>query len=382
MGPLLLIGAALGGAAMYFFDPAKGRRRRALVHDQAVKATTDARHFVDRGRRDLVNRGAAATGRLRSAFRWRRTTDSVLVERVRSRMGHHVTHPGAIDVTVAEGQVTLAGAILAAEHDNLIEQVSRVPGVRDIFDRLDVHETAEGIPSLQGGRELHSERRAAVQERWSPGTRLLSGAAGTTLTLYALTRRHRFAGLLALATGAALLARTTTNMPLRRLAGRDGYRAIDVQKTVQVEVPVSKAFAFLANYENFPRFMRNVLSVEIYPDGRSHWKVAGPAGTHVEWDAITTRTEPDRVIEWSTVAGGTVEHAGAIRFQPSNGGTRIDIDMSYNPPAGALGHAVAMLFGADPDSELDEDLRRLKQVLESGGQDPRSTGADNPAVSA
>jgi len=382
MAPLIVIGAALGGAAMYFFDPDKGRRRRALVRDQAVKASTDARDFVNKGKRDLVHRGAVVRGRVRSLFKRRSATDEVLVERVRSAMGRHVAHPGAVDVTAASGHVTLTGSILSHEHDELIEGVNAVAGVRDVIDRLNVYEKAQGISELQGGRERSGARSEALQENWAPGTRLVTGAAGTTLTLYALARHKRFAGFVALATGVALLARAVSNIPLRRLAGGEGYGAIDVRKTIHVEAPVSTVFEFLSNYDNFPSFMRNVLSVDVFPDGRSHWKVAGPAGAIVEWDAITTRIEPENLIEWSTIAGSPVEHAGTIRIAPFGDGAHVHVQMSYSPPAGALGHMVAKLFRADPKSELDQDLMRLKSVLETG-KSPRDAAAarhSEPAV--
>jgi uncharacterized membrane protein len=366
MAPLIFIGAALGGAAMYFFDPDKGRRRRALVRDQAVKASTDARDFVNKGKRDLVHRGAVVKGRVRSIFKRRSATDEVLVERVRSAMGRFVAHPGAVDVTAADGRITLSGSILSHEQDELIEGVSAVAGVREVIDRLNVYEKAQGISELQGGgREPSGTRSETLQENWAPGTRLMTGAAGTTLTLYALARHNRFAGFVAFATGVALLARTVSNKPLRRLASGEGG-AIDVRKTIHIEAPVSKVFEFLSNYDNFPSFMRNILSVDTFPDGRSHWKVAGPAGAIVEWDAITTRIEPENLIEWSTIAGSPVEHAGTIRIAPFGGGAHVHVQMSYNPPAGAFGHMVAKLFRADPKSELDQDLMRLKSTLETG----------------
>ena len=135
-----------------------------------------------------------------------------------------------------------------------------------------------------------------------------------------------------------------------------------------------RPFTYLANYDNFPRFMRNVLSVDTYPDGRSHWKVAGPGGMPVEWDAITTRLDFNERIEWSTVQGSTVEHFGEIRLEPASNGTRVHVRMTYNPPAGVVGHAVAKLFGADPKSELDQDLMRLKSTLETG-KPPRDAAA-------
>jgi hypothetical protein len=216
MAPLLLIGAAaFGGAAMYYFDPDKGRRRRALVRDQAVKARSDVRHFVDDGTRDLKSRGVAATGRVKSIITRRKGTDEVLAERVRSKMGRHVLHPGAIEVSASNGTITLTGSILAYEHDDLLEALAKVPGVVDIADQIGVYETAEGISELQGSRDS----RGAPRDEWAPGTRLVGSAAGTTLTLYALARSNRFSGFVALVTGIALLARAVSNKPLLRLTG-------------------------------------------------------------------------------------------------------------------------------------------------------------------
>jgi uncharacterized membrane protein len=81
---------------------------------------------------------------------------------------------------------------------------------------------------------------------------------------------------------------------------------------------------------------------------------------------MTTRLEPNRLLAWRTVSNAAVRHTGSIRFEPHNGGTRLDIQLSYKPPGGALGHGVARLFGADPKTELDEDLLRLKSFIESG----------------
>ena len=362
MAPLLLFGAALGGAAMYLLDPDRGRRRRALLRDQAAKATSNVRDVLDAGGRDLANRGSAATGRLRSLFKRRTVTDDVLMERVRSKLGRYVGHPGAIEVAASDGRVTLSGSVLKHEHDELLQAVRGVAGVNDVVDQLVAHDTAEGISELQGGRERGGELPELLQDNWAPGTRIVAGAAGTTMALYAL--RGGLVGLVLGTAGALILLRSTTNKPFRRLAGMGGHRAIDIQKTIHIDAPVEQVFDFLANYENFPSFMRNVRSVEVRDNGQSHWTVAGPAGTTVQWDSVTTRLQPNEHIAWRTTPGSAVQHAGMMYFAPFSGGTRVHIEMSYNPPAGALGHVVAKLFGADPKSELDEDLMRLKTALE------------------
>lgn len=141
-------------------------------------------------------------------------------------------------------------------------------------------------------------------------------------------------------------------------------RAIDMQKTITIDAPVEQVFEFLAKYENFPRFMHNVRSVEQRADGQSHWTVAGPAGTTVEWDSITTALDLNELIAWRTTPESAVQHEGWIRLEPFEGTTRVHLRMSYSPPGGAAGHVIAKLFGADPKSELDQDLMRLKSVLE------------------
>ena len=375
MTPLLFIGAAIGGAAMYFLDPDRGRRRRALVRDQAVRAQSNVRDFVDAGTRDLRNRGTVLLGRTRSLVTRRKPTDSVLAERVRSAMGRYVALPGAIEVTAVDGEVALKGSLLAHEHADLLDAVQSVSGVKHVRDDLSIYETAQGISELQGEPRRRSQGSEFMDENWAPGPRLLASAGAVTLAVYGL-RWHGLMRLAAIVGGTALLARSAANKPLRTLAGRSsGPDGIDIQKTIHVNAPVEDVYEFLANYENFPQFMRNIRSVQVYADGRSHWIVAGPLGSNIEWDAITTRTERNSLIEWSTIVGSPVEHAGTIRLQSMReGGTRMHIRMSYNPPAGALGHVVAKLFGADPKSEMDEDLLRLKMTLESG-KAPREDSA-------
>jgi uncharacterized membrane protein len=146
-----------------------------------------------------------------------------------------------------------------------------------------------------------------------------------------------------------------------------GRRAIDLVKTINVAAPVETVYAYWSDYTRFPEFMANVRDVRARGEGRTHWVVAGPAGVPVEWDAVETQRVPNEVLAWKTEPGSVVDHAGAVRFQPSrDGGTRVHVRMSYNPPAGALGHGVAALFGADPRSQMDADLARMKTAIETG----------------
>ena len=376
MTPLLLLGAAVGGAAMYFFDPEQGRRRRTRLQEQGTRVQRRATRVVEQGRRDLANRTTSLRKRALSVFTRRDASDRVLAERVRAKMGRYVAHPGAIEISATRGCVILTGSVLAHEHHDLIAAVAEVPGVQDIYDRLTVFERAEGISELQGGRPRRGERTELMQDNWSPAARLVAGTAGTVLVVNVL--RGGIGGLLLGAAGALLLTRAAANKPLRRVTGfsRDG--AVDIQKTIRIDAPIGKVYLYLASYENYPRFMRNVRSVTANADGKSHWVVAGPGGTPVEWDSETTQLEMNRLIAWRTTPESAIQHAGSIRLDEAGEGTRVHVRMTYTPPAGVVGHAIAKLLHVDPKTQLDEDMLRLKTLLETG-KVPQDAAANETA---
>ena len=96
--------------------------------------------------------------------------------------------------------------------------------------------------------------------------------------------------------------------------------------------------------------------------------VAGPAGSTVEWDADITEDRPNELIAWRSVEGADVQHSGVVRFEAATGnrGTMVIVEMQYAPPGGTLGSAVAAWFGEDPPQSIKMDLRRFKQVMETG----------------
>jgi uncharacterized membrane protein len=238
--------------------------------------------------------------------------------------------------------------------------------VRAIENRLEIHRSAD-VPSLQGnGRQPHP-RSELMQENWTPSLRVLVGSLGLAF-LADGRRRSGMTGGLESAFGGALAARAASNLPTRRLVGVNaGRRAVRLQKTIHIDAPVEDVWALWSHFENFPRFMAHLEDVRVTGDRRSHWVARGPAGTNVEWDAEITKWEPNEVIGWKSVEGSAVGNAGLVRFRPTaDNGTHIDVRLSYNPPGGALGHVVASIFGTDPKRALDDDLVRLKSLLELG----------------
>lgn len=292
----------------------------------------------------------------------------MLVARVRSKVGRAVTHPSSIEVTATQGRVTLHGPILAREVERLMEMVQSVRGVQAVDNQLDMHQQADNIPGLQGeSRPRRGDVPELLQVNWTPALRVLVGTAGGALAVSGLTQRGPL-GMAAGLVGAGLLARAATNLELKRLLGTgDGHRAVDIYKTINIQAPLEEVYSFWANYENFPRFMTHIKEVRHLGEGRSHWVAEGPSGTAVTWDAEITVYDPNRRLAWRSTPGSMIENAGLIHFDANpDGSTRVHLRWSYNPPAGAVGHAVAWLLGKDLKTELDEDLVRLKSLLEYG----------------
>jgi uncharacterized membrane protein len=359
-------GAGLGAGVMYLLDPDKGRRRRALTRDKVLHFANKAGEAIGTTSTDLSHRTAGTLARVRGRFGGKDVPDHVLTERVRARIGRAVSHPRSIEVSSEFGWVTLQGPVLLNELDELLRAVWSVPGVREVENRLEVHREPGDVPGLQGGSTRPGRRSELRQRNWSPSARFLTGAAAGALGVAGL-RRGGVVGWTLAALGGAGVARALANRPVRQMAGLGGRRAVDFHKTINVQAPIEEVFDFWTNFENFPRFMSHVRQVRKTGDGRSHWVAAGPGGTEVEWDAVVTECDPNRVVAWRSEPGSTVGNAGIVRFDPNpDGGTRIDIRMSYNPPAGGLGHVVAALFGADPKRAMDEDLVRFKSLLEDG----------------
>ncbi|MEX1186645.1 MAG: SRPBCC family protein [Gemmatimonadaceae bacterium] len=376
-------GLGAGLAVMYLVDPARGRRRRHLIRDQAVHAAHRVSDGIGTTSRDLKHRASGLVAEAGSLVKGDRASDAVIEARARSSMGRCCSHPRAVTVEVEDGRVFLTGQILEAELDDVLSAIEGTRGVESVAHDLEVFEAPGNVPSLQGGKSREGARFELLQKNWTPAARLLSALAGGALTVYGARRKDPVGAALTVA-GAGLLARAATNLESKRLTGVGAKRrAVDVQRTINVAVPIERAFQFWSNYENFPAFMAHVREVQALGDGRSKWVIEGPAGVSVEWVAEETQRVPNEVIAWRTQEGSAIGHAGIVRFAPTgDGGTRIDLKMSYNPLAGALGHAVLSLLGSNPRQRMIDDLARMKTALETGipARDAAAPLADMPPL--
>ncbi len=364
VGGVFLGGVGVGAGLMYLLDPDRGARRRSLLRDRAEHVITEERAVMEKGVRDLRGRARGLVARARAALRRSQPVDDeVLLERVRSQLGRCASHPRAIEVEVSEGHVCLSGPIFTSELNAILRCVRRISGVRGVESQLDLHDSGEHVVALQGVPRPRA-RPALLRETWPPYLRLLGASAGL-IAVGAGLERGGPRGIGLAAGGGALLLRSLVGTPIARLLGlRAGH--ISVSKTITVVAPLEEVYAFFSRLENLPRFMEHVREVQVH-DHRSHWVVEGPAGVQMSWDAEITQQIPPRRIAWRTLPGSTVGHTGTINFESiSESVTRLTVRMTYDPPGGAIGHAVAELFGRDPKRSMDEDLLRLKSLLEEG----------------
>jgi uncharacterized membrane protein len=205
--------------------------------------------------------------------------------------------------------------------------------------------------------------------------RAASVAAGAFLVAASSRARRPIAGVL----GAGLVARGLSgycplNAALGRARTRDdtraalgGSRGVLVTEAITVAVPRDEVYRFWRTLSNLPRFMSHLERVDVLGDNRSHWVAKAPVGMHVAWDAeIINEVEPE-VIGWRSLPGADVASAGSVNFRNApQSGTEIVVRLQYDPPAGRLGSWIAATFGEEPSQQIREDLRRLKQFLETG----------------
>jgi uncharacterized membrane protein len=141
-----------------------------------------------------------------------------------------------------------------------------------------------------------------------------------------------------------------------------------VQKSITVNRSPEELYRFWHDFDNLPRFMTHLDSVEVTGERRSHWKVKALAGMTVEWEAEIIADKPNELIAWRSLEGAAVDHAGSVRFvrAPGDRGTEIRVEMQYIPPGNVMGAKLARLLGQDPSQQVQEDLRRFKQLMEAG----------------
>ena len=146
-----------------------------------------------------------------------------------------------------------------------------------------------------------------------------------------------------------------------------GAEAKAVARSVTINRPAAEVYAHFRDFSNLPTFMENIVRIDVRDDARSHWVVKAPAGKTVEWDARVTEDQPGRLIAWTSEEGADVPNSGCVEFRDAGArGTVVTATIDYSPPGGVVGKLIAKMFQREPAIQARRDLRRLKQLLETG----------------
>lgn len=220
---------------------------------------------------------------------------------------------------------------------------------------------------------MSSERNVAEFERWA------SALGGAALAVYGLRQRSIAGAIVAVGGGALIVRGATGYCPMYAANGIDtastdtrtalgGSNGVLVEYAATINRSAEELFQFWRTFENLPRFMQHLVSVRQLDQRRSHWVAKAPAGRTVEWDAEIINEIPNQLLGWRTLEGADVVSAGSVRFTPvaADRGTEVHVRLQYAPPGGKAGAAIAWMSGHDPNYTIQEDVRRFKQLMETG----------------
>ena len=143
---------------------------------------------------------------------------------------------------------------------------------------------------------------------------------------------------------------------------------IRVNEVVAINETPQTLYAFWSNLENLPLFMSHLKSVSKMSERLSHWVAKGPAGASIEWVSEIVDDQKGALIGWRTLPDSEIRHEGIVTFEPAPGGRGaiLRVEMIYWPPAGKVGMHLARLLGEEPRVQINQDLRKLKQLIETG----------------
>lgn len=252
--------------------------------------------------------------------------------------------------------------------------LNRLIGARDDDRTRAVHRWAGGAREVTAGVGLGS-RRNPVGWLWArvAGDAVDLGMLSTVLRRAGDPDSRRRAAVATAAVAGVAVADVVAAVVITRAGNR---APVEAAARITVNRPVGEVYAAWRELENLPRIMTHLVSVQPVGEGRTRWRARGPAGLDIVWHAEITSDEPGEHIAWRSVDKETVRNSGRVEFRPAPGGrgTELRVHLTYDPPAGKLGAAVAKLFGDEPSQQLRDDLRRFKQTLETG-EVVRSDGA-------
>lgn len=341
----LLGGAAAGALLMYMLDPDRGSARRSMstaairnAGSRTGSALGNVWHGIGERVGAMTHSAADTAGDLidEAGTRANRMLESAKPDGAATRAWNDTVNGASRMTDTAGAELDAAGSRLG---------------------RL----ASQAGDSVMGALNLHSRDDLSALLR-NPAV-----VGGGLLGLMGLMRRSPLAGMLGLA-GLALAARSSGGQGLSNLlSSRSGRgQSVELEKSIRIDASPEDVYELWSNYENFPRFMSHVVEVRDIGRRRSHWMVQGPAGSQFEWDSVLTEQSKGKRLAWRSEPGAQIANAGSVTFEPYRGGTLVTVRLSYTPPAGMVGHGLAVLLGSDPKRQMDDDLARMKHFIERG----------------
>ncbi len=234
--------------------------------------------------------------------------------------------------------------------------------------------------SVQGIKEYEESHRPSKPINVGDAERWASSIGGGLLVALGL-KKGTLGGLAMAAIGGSLLYRGTSGhchaYSALNIDTSDKHRSpVDehvhdgrlIKNSITIARPAGDLYAFWRDENNAPKFMQDIPEARKTGEKTSHWVASGPLGTKTEWDAEVIADDPGRMFTWKTLPGAMVPHAGTVKFEPATGGrgTVVTVELNYEAPGGIFGEAAAKMVGSDPNSVSRENLRRFKQLMETG----------------
>ncbi len=409
------IGAAVAGALlMYAFDPDRGAKRRAYARgalrdardrtgDRLEHAWHNAGDRLDSARVRATGAAARAGERLAGAAHAAGDRLAEVSHRTRDRLEHARER-----LADASYEARDRASHAAYEAKDRVKHAAYEARDRASHAAYEAREHAEYAADKARDRAEHAAERAReradqARERleqdahslkadarsrahaagnqvreWTDHLAQAFGSRSPTLTnsallgtgalsLVGLVRRSPAVALLGLGALAVLLRSDRGRHLVDSLRHRGAASQVEVENSIHIDAAPKEVFDAWSEVENFPRFMSHVTEVRDLGHRRSHWVVRGPGGMEYAWNAVMTEQSRPERLSWRSEPGSEIEQEGTVIFEPSGNGTRVTVRMTYSPPAGALGHGIARMLGADPQRQMDDDLARMKEFIERGG---------------
>ncbi len=239
------------------------------------------------------------------------------------------------------------------------------------------------MSNIEKGEKSMTEFLTDTTTNVSNTERIASATAGGALIAYGIKRKDWIGALLSVAGGALTLRGATGHCQVydaldvdtneKSLISRAKEKTnnwfdqkVEVIKSVSINKPAAELYKFWRNFENLPQFMNHLEAVKVIDVKHSEWTAKAPLGMQVNWKATITNDMENRRITWQSDEGADVPNNGMVEFKEGNHGTVVKVTLKYEPPAGKLGELAAYFLTEEPDTQVEEDLRNFKRLMETG----------------